>query len=64
MAATRIVEEERGSFTGTRRHSHQGYYAGDFGRGPSTFDGFARATRYADPAGGSGWFTSTSGPTR
>jgi hypothetical protein len=29
MAATRIIEEERGTFTGTV-HAHQGYYAGDF----------------------------------
>lgn len=34
MAATRIIEEERGTFTGTVR-AHQGYYAGDFtGRSP------------------------------
>ena len=32
MAATRYIEEERGTFTGARR-AHNGYYAGDFGRG-------------------------------
>ena len=30
MAATRIVEEERGTFTGAARGLHQGYWAGDF----------------------------------
>lgn len=29
MAASRIVELESGTWTG-RRHSHNGYYAGDF----------------------------------
>jgi hypothetical protein len=34
MAATRIIEEERGTFTRSVR-AHQGYYAGDFtGRSP------------------------------
>ena len=32
MAATRIIEEERGTFTGAPRSSHQGYWAGDFSR--------------------------------
>ena len=64
MAATRIVEEERGTFAGTRRSSHQGYYAGDFRRNASTYDGFARAARFADPTAGSGWSGSTFGPTR
>ena len=48
MAATRIVEEERGTFTGTPRNPHQGYYAGDFTNRPTTYDGFARALRYAE----------------
>jgi len=30
MAATRIIEEERGTFNGAPRSSHQGYWAGDF----------------------------------
>ena len=66
MAATRIVEEERGSFTGTPRNPHQGYYAGDFGGSPSAFDGFARATRHAASSRrtGAGWFGSTSFSTR
>jgi hypothetical protein len=34
MAATRINEEERGTYTGTPRNPHQGYWAGDF-TGPS-----------------------------
>lgn len=35
MAATRIIEEDRGIYVGTPRHPHQGYYAGDFtGRSP------------------------------
>ena len=45
MAATRIVEEERGSFAGSPRNPHQGYYAGDFSRRPPAYDGFARAAR-------------------
>ena len=47
MAATRIIEEERGSYLGTPRNPHQGYYAGDFSRRPSEPNGFARAARYA-----------------
>jgi hypothetical protein len=31
MAATRIIEEERGVFVG-HVHTHNGYYAGDFSR--------------------------------
>jgi hypothetical protein len=59
MAATRIIEEERGTFTGTPRNPHQGYYAGDFSRTSTSYDGFARALKYgvrppATPA--SGWF--------
>jgi hypothetical protein len=60
MAATRIVEEERGTFTGAPRNPHQGYYAGDFGRYPATFDGFALAQMYAEGSSTSpstsGWF--------
>ena len=48
MAATRIVEEERGTFTGSPRNAHQRYYAGDFSRRPVTAAGFARAPRYAE----------------
>jgi hypothetical protein len=29
MAATRIIEEERGIYVGST-HAHNGYYAGDF----------------------------------
>jgi hypothetical protein len=45
MAATRIVEEERGTCTGSPRNPHQGYYAGDFTRPPDAYDGFALAAR-------------------
>jgi hypothetical protein len=31
MAATRVVEEERGTYVGFV-HAHNGYYAGDFSR--------------------------------
>ena len=31
MAATRIIEEERGAYVGFV-HPHNGYYAGDFSR--------------------------------
>lgn len=48
MAATRIVEEERGTFTGSPRSPHQGYYAGDFSGRP--FAGFAGGSRYAEPS--------------
>jgi len=60
MAATRMIEEEHGTFTGTPRKPHQGYYAGDFSGRPATYDGFALAQKYAErpstdrPA--SGWF--------
>lgn len=30
MASTRIVEEERGAYTGHIRSQHNGYWAGDF----------------------------------
>ena len=30
MASTRIVEFERGTYTGRPVHPHNGYYAGDF----------------------------------
>jgi hypothetical protein len=30
MASNRIIEEERGTYTGRVVHSHNGYYAGDF----------------------------------
>ena len=30
MASTRIVEEERGTYTGHIRPQHNGYWAGDF----------------------------------
>jgi hypothetical protein len=51
MAATRIVEEERGTFTGTPRSPHQGYYAGDFSTRPATAHGFACAPQYAERLG-------------
>jgi hypothetical protein len=31
MAATRIIEEDRGVYVGSM-HAHNGYYAGDFSR--------------------------------
>ena len=30
MAATRIIEEERGTYVGFFVHAHNSYYAGDF----------------------------------
>jgi len=33
MAASIVIEEESGTFTG-RVHPHNGYYAGDFGTQP------------------------------
>lgn len=60
MAATRIVEEERGTFTGSPRNPHQGYYAGDFSGTSRELDGFARALRYSErprtAAPSRGWF--------
>jgi hypothetical protein len=47
MAATRVIEEERGTFVATPRNPHQGYHAGDFSRRPSALNGFARAAKYA-----------------
>ena len=32
MAATRTIEIETGTFSGTPRNPHQGYWAGDFSR--------------------------------
>lgn len=60
MAATRFVEEEHGTYTGSPRNPHQGYYAGNFSSHPSTFDGFALAQKYAEPSSTGrstgGWF--------
>ena len=47
MAATRIVEAERGTVVGAPRNPHQGYFAGDFSRRPNELNGFARAAKYA-----------------
>lgn len=35
MAASIVIEEERGTYTRSP-HPHNGYYAGDFGRTSST----------------------------
>lgn len=32
MAASRIIEEERGTYVGFVVHAHNSYYAGDFSR--------------------------------
>ncbi|MET0524502.1 MAG: hypothetical protein ABWZ91_06865 [Nocardioides sp.] len=40
MAATRIIEQESGTYTG-RVHPHNGYYAGDF-------SGLRHGTRNSD----------------
>ena len=38
MAGSRIIEEESGTYTGRIRHTHNGYYAGDFSaQTPTTF---------------------------
>ena len=34
MASERIIEEESGTYSGTFRHPHNGYYAGDFSQVP------------------------------
>lgn len=36
MAASRIIEEESGTYTGRPRRRHNGYYAGDFSQAPLT----------------------------
>lgn len=36
MAASIAVEEDRGTYTRSPYHSHNGYYAGDFDRHPVT----------------------------
>jgi hypothetical protein len=46
MAATRVIEQERGTVTGTPRNPHQGYYAGDFSGRP--FTGFTARPEYAE----------------
>ena len=48
MAATRIIEEEHGTITGTPRNPHQGYYAGDFSGRP--FAAFTPGSTYAEPS--------------
>ncbi len=53
MAATRIIEQESGTYTG-RVHPHNGYYAGDFSglrHEPRNRDTRipARSTRVLDP---------------
>jgi hypothetical protein len=34
MAASRIIEQESGTYTARIRHPHNGYYAGDFTQTP------------------------------
>jgi hypothetical protein len=34
MAASLLIEEESGTYTGRIRHRHNGYYAGDFSQTP------------------------------
>jgi hypothetical protein len=36
MAASLFIEEESGTYGGQIRHSHNGYYAGDFSHTPRT----------------------------
>jgi hypothetical protein len=59
MAATRVIEEERGTFIGSPRNPHQGYYAGDFSNRPVAAMGFGGALQYAerlDATSTTGWF--------
>jgi hypothetical protein len=49
MAATRIIEEEHGTYFGSPRHPHQGYYAGDFSQRPTARDGFSATCAQDDP---------------
>lgn len=59
MAATRIMEEERGIFLGNPRNPHQGYYAGDFSGPPTPLNGFAAIKcGQSDPSESpnGGWF--------
>ena len=44
MAASRIIEEEVGTYRPHRIHRHNGYYAGDFSAQPPTTFGPARPT--------------------
>jgi hypothetical protein len=34
MAASLLIEEESGTYSSQIRHSHNGYYAGDFSQAP------------------------------
>lgn len=43
MASTRIIEEERGTYTGHIGHRHNGYYAGDFRAGSHAIVGACHA---------------------
>ena len=52
MASTRIIEEERGTYTGRIGHKHNGYYAGDFRAGLHATVGACHAPR-AQPR--TGW---------
>jgi hypothetical protein len=42
MAASLIIEQERGTYVNTFRGRHQGYYAGDFSAQPAQRDGSPR----------------------
>ena len=44
MAASLVIEDERGSYTRLVRHPHNGYYAGDFGSGSTAAPGGFRPT--------------------
>jgi hypothetical protein len=47
MAATRTIEEEHGTYVGTARSPHQGYYAGDFSQSTAEPNGFERALMHS-----------------
>ena len=42
MAASLLIEEESGTYNGRIRHSHNGYYAGDFSETPRSASYAAR----------------------
>jgi hypothetical protein len=43
MAASLLVQQESGTYTGRIRHSHNGYFAGDFSQTPRSGSGLGVA---------------------
>ena len=65
MAASLFIEEESGTYTGRIRHSHNGYYAGDFSQTPRSGSALLRVSdteRRDAPRAWQSWRTDGANP--